>query len=467
MRKSMRKRNLLCLTCLAAALALLAAAALPAWAAAEQQVQQLQKEWQVIWREEGGWKNDSFIFGKRTQAFIPPAEAVVTFSLGQQSAGNAVVGNAVLVRVRIGRSTGYENSYVVYISTPQEGVKLAPVAPTLDVFSLGPIPGPPEIHRDGFAYVFTRPVAASDGAIRIVLPAGQYPKVPMSTDQWWVAEFLAPGEHVFTVTVQRNGQVVKREAVTIPVAPGRGSYRVHWDFQPFGVSMGLQGAQNAQEVQEYLSRIIASAQVSFRADGDLRFEPQGTFSLPLNGTAVWTRLVAANTDMPTGRAELVTEVQYQPKKPDEYHYSIGYQGSLLPQVTLSNLPTLPTPGGPGSGPGSGGWGYWPALPAAGAAPIVLGWALSRRSVDVWLEAESGTVFVRRGRRGPGRVRAVLSFTGTEEDARRELVLRRGEAQEVKLPEDWRTVEVATPGRRNRGQPVRLEREASDDVRAQA
>jgi len=155
---------------------------------------------------------------------------------------------------------------------------------------------------------------------------------------------------------------------------------------------------------------------------------------------------------PTGRGEMAPTVSQKPVS--EFSYSVGYKGSLLPQVTLTNLPA---PGG-GPGPGLGGWRYWPALPAA-AAPFILGWALSRRAVDVWLSPAEGGVLVRRGRRGPGRVRAVLTFVSSEGTTARQLVLGRGESREVLPPQDWQSAELSTPGRRNRGQPTRLEREA--------
>lgn len=125
---------------------------------------------------------------------------------------------------------------------------------------------------------------------------------------------------------------------------------------------------------------------------------------------------------------------------------------------LAGSSAVSTGPAPGPSPGSGGFGrFWPLLPAA-AVPIVLGWVLPRRTVDVWLvPAESGGLYVRRGRRGPRRVRAVVSFAGSGEGAGREIVLGRGEAQEVQAPEGWQVAELATPGRRNKGTPTRLER----------
>lgn len=446
----MRKRKLLCF---AAALALLAAAAMPAWAA-EQAPEG--KTWQVDWRDDVLETRSEFSFGKFQQKTIHAAEAHVTLFCSAQKLS---VGNAVLITASLGRATaGVRNDYDVTISTPQ-GVRLAPAAPTVDIFPVDRPPGQPEITRSGFVYIFGRP-GSSDDTIRLTLPAGRLGDAQVGNNQWWIAEFTEAGEHSFIVTVYKNGRVVEQETIMVPVSPGRGSWEAKWDFQPFGVSLGAPGARNAQEARAYLTRGIAAAQVSFQATGDLAFEPAGTFDVPLDGTPVWTRLVAtANSEMPTGRAEMVTTISKKPVS--EFSYSVGYRGSLLPQVSLHNLPT--PPGGPGPGPGGFGW-YWPALPvaAAGAAPIVFGWVLGRRSVNVWLEpAGGGRVLVRRGRRGGGRVRAVVAFdTGQGPTATRELVLARNETQEIQAPEGWRAAELSTPGKRNKGAPTRLERQAA-------
>lgn len=464
-----------------AAPALLAAAtaAIPAWGALGAQPQ----EWRVEWHE-ATEKRDVYAFGEQTQVTHTDASASVRFS---HEEATIVPGNAVLISADLGRSTDRAGQeYVLAVLAPP-GVKLAPAAPAMDTFAN--VGDDRDILTFDYvtAYSFARPALSPDGTMRLILPPRSGQEVKIRASQWWLAEFSRPGDQVFTITVQRGGQLVKRETITIPVAPGKGTWKAEWRFEPFGVSLGYPGAQGAQEAQEMLRLRVADAQVTLKPTGDLRLDPAGTFPLPLDGSPVWTRL-STNADMPTGRVEIAAVIKErdlrtlpgyeygdfdwrnQNKRIYVFHPSVEFRGSVAPQIELTNFPghTGPAPGPTPGGPGSGGFGrLWPFLPAAAGAPIVLGWALTRRTVDVWLEPVGGNrVAVRRGRRGLGRVQAVVKFVDAEGAvAMRELVLGRGETRQVEALAGWRVAELITPGRRNKGQPTRLEMEVDGDADA--
>jgi hypothetical protein len=405
--------------------------------------------WTVEWHDEVTGYSVDYGFGQAKEQPVYAGDARVIFSDADQPLR---AGNAVLVSCELSRgSAGARHRYVLTVTAPKEGVKLVPVAPTVRIVPLD-LPSNREVSRSGSAYVFGRPPTATGNEITLELPPGELRTALAGANAYYAAEFAQAGEYGFTVTVWKDGQEVKRETVTIPVTPGNGTWEARWSFERFGVSLVAPGATSAEQAEAYLRKGIASAKVTLRSTGDVMFDPAGSFDLPLDGTPVWTRLSAvANHDMPTGRAEMVTEVvnkQLRLRDGETYETGVGFVGNILPTVQLSNGPEPSAPTGMTAQEQAGGNPGFPILfviPIASAAALVAGAVLPRRGVEVWLERQGESVLIRRGRRGPGRVRAVVTFLSGGREERQELELGRAESREIEPPEGWQEAVVVTPG----------------------